>query len=155
MHIDYWAIVEPHWERVSIYDGPDVFIREFDATREVARNLLAAHWCIAEIENGGFYQFLTNSTGILGPEAVVGLRAVGLSAAADIVNRVVSLFGNPYPRDRDERGEMAYRLASTSPMGMELFEDEDSKFYDAVDSAAAMNGGGWVEVMNRYAGTSQ
>ena len=47
----YRAIIKPHWERVSIYEGADTFLREY--ARDVARNLLSAHWCQSEVCNGG------------------------------------------------------------------------------------------------------
>jgi hypothetical protein len=28
----YWTLAEPHWERVSIYNGGEVFLREYALT---------------------------------------------------------------------------------------------------------------------------
>ena len=68
----YWSLVEPHWERISIYDGGATFLRQFLTTPVRSRHLFAAHWCMSEVYNGGFHQFFHNSTGVLAPEAAAG-----------------------------------------------------------------------------------
>ena len=57
----YWRIVAPIWDDVSIYDGPEVFLRGFAAAPRRARNLMVAHWCVSEVRNGGLGQFFSNS----------------------------------------------------------------------------------------------
>ena len=69
---DYFDLIEPIWEQVSIYDGEAVFLRQFGAIAERQKHVLAAHWCQSEVCNGGFLQFFHNSTGVLCPEAVTG-----------------------------------------------------------------------------------
>jgi hypothetical protein len=64
----YWTMIEPHWKRVTIYEGGDPFLREYARTPETARNLLSAHWCQSEVCNGGLHQFFFNPTGVLAPE---------------------------------------------------------------------------------------
>lgn len=98
-----WRVIEPYCEALSIYDGPLVFLDGFERLPEPARHLLAVWWCDAEVCNGGFYQFFTNSTGVLAPEAAEGFRAVGLAECAELVESAIAKFYEPYPRDRAAR----------------------------------------------------
>ncbi len=71
--------------------------------RPELRHLYAVRWCDAEVCNGGFHQFYTNATGVLGPEAAEGFEAVGLPACAEIVRGTLAFFGAPFPRERAQR----------------------------------------------------
>ena len=103
--MDYWNLVDPIWETISIYDGPENFLQQYDSAPEAARTLFTAHWCQSEICNGGFDQFFSNNTGVLAPEAVVAFRKIGMPETAALVERAMLLLGHPYPRGRDEREE--------------------------------------------------
>lgn len=39
----YWSLVETVWDSISIYDGGDEFIRQFQAVEMAAGLLFAAH----------------------------------------------------------------------------------------------------------------
>jgi hypothetical protein len=101
--ISAWSLIEPYCDSVSIYDGPEVFLEGFSKLPLPSQHLFAVHWCNSEICNGGFYQFFDNSTGILAPEALEGFRAIGADACAELLNRAMNMFGQPYPRERDAR----------------------------------------------------
>jgi hypothetical protein len=68
----YWDLVEPVWDEINIYDGPDVFLETFQKVPLKIGYLYAVHFCQSEVCNGGFGQFFFNSTGVLAPEAVRG-----------------------------------------------------------------------------------
>jgi hypothetical protein len=53
----YWDLVDPYWEKVSIYDGGDVFLLEYKKLPTASKHLFAAHWLQSEVNNGGFGQF--------------------------------------------------------------------------------------------------
>jgi hypothetical protein len=110
----YWALVEPVWRSISIYDGPGVFLAEFRSVRPEVGHLFAATWCQSEVRNGGFHQFFTNSTGVLAPEALAGFRAIGLTEWADILAEAMAWFGDPYPRDRTDRLDRLDRLMAAN-----------------------------------------
>ncbi|MBX9628533.1 MAG: DMP19 family protein [Gemmataceae bacterium] len=110
----YWALVEPVWRSINIYDGPDVFLTGFRAVRPEVGHLFTAHWCQSEVRNGGFHQFFSNSTGVLAPEALAGFRAIGSAQWADILAEAVALFGDPYPRDRADRLDRLDRLMAAN-----------------------------------------
>ena len=100
---DYGRLVRPVWGRISIYDRPEVFLRQYRQVRPEVGHLFAAHWCQSEVRNGGFRQFFGNSTGVLAPEAVEGFRAIGLPECAELLAEAMRYFGVPYPRERVER----------------------------------------------------
>src|SRR5262249_18955172 len=94
-------------------------------------HLFAAHWCMSEICNGGFHQFFSNSTGVLAPEALEGIQAMGLTAWADTLAEGMRVFGTPYPRDREERREMLMReRRGTDRSEWDPFRALDRQFFD-------------------------
>jgi hypothetical protein len=147
----YWRHVEPIWNAISIYDGPDTFLRQFSRVPEHAGHLFAVHWCISEVCNGGLHQFFSNSTGVLAPEAVAGFRAVGMPETAAIVEQAMARLPSPYPRDREDREDA---LDALDPEDMDEeddwespFDDLDSRFYELYST----ENGGWKSI-DGYAG---
>jgi Domain of unknown function (DUF4375) len=143
---DYWRLVEPIWQSVSIYQGPDTFLRQFNAAPQQARTLLAAHWCQSEVCNGGFLQFFYNPTSVLAPEASEAFRAIGMPLTAEVVAKAAAWFGAEYPREREQR--MA-RLAPFHPRkrGTDPFESLDTEFFRLLDKES----GGFITAANQYA----
>lgn len=151
----YWALVEPVWRAISIYDGPDEFLAGFRAVRPEVGHLFAAHWCQSEVRNGGFHQFFTNSTGVLAPEALAGYRAIGLIEWADILAEAMACFGDLYSRDRADRLDRLDRLVAGNRgrrKNWDPFSALDDRFYRwlhaepdrwerAADAYAALVGG--------------
>jgi hypothetical protein len=135
----WWARVEPVWKEISIYDGPDVFLRQFGAVQPALGHLFAAHWCQGEVSNGGFSQFFSNSTGVLAPEALAGFAAIGMPKAAELVRRAIAVYPTPYPRDR-------YHRATVARVDGELLNQLDVQFYALVDS----ENGGFAVAADRY-----
>ncbi|MCQ4314419.1 DMP19 family protein [Pseudomonas stutzeri] len=148
----YWNLVDPIWETVSIYDGPDVFLQQYAASPEASRVLFSAQWCQSEICNGGFEQFFSNSTGVLAPEGVEAFRKIGMPQTADLIQQAMSVFGASYPRDRDAREdalEAAWDATGEEdggPFGdldesfFALIETESGGFESCADAYAASNG---------------
>lgn len=124
--------IEPLRERISIYDGPQVFLSGLlDVGREQGL-LYSVHWCVSEVCNGGFHQFFYNSTGVLCPEALRGFEYLGFQRAVGIVSRAASLLGSPYPREHELRNA---RLQSILRPGKERekwdpFYPLDEDFYE-------------------------
>jgi hypothetical protein len=143
----YWSVVDPVWDTISIYDGPDVFLRQFRAVPAVAGNLFAAHWCLSEVCNGGLYQFFTNSTGVLAPEALVGFRAIGLHEWADILAEAMRYFGEPYPRERADRQELLARCPGRRRQEWDPFFALDERFYSWLHAEPDR----WERAADRYA----
>ena len=121
----YWAVIEPIWEKVSIYDGPEVFLSAFAKLTVPQQHLFASHWCQSEIRNGGFQQFFENPTGVLAPEASIGFREIGLTRCAELVDRAMEFFGAPYPREQESRNDA---LGEDDP-----FTELDDRFFEAIE----------------------
>jgi hypothetical protein len=135
--VSYWHVIEPYWETVSIYDGPEVFLDQFAKMPRQAQVLFAAHWTQSEVRNGGLSQFFGNCTGVLAPEAVEAFRALGMPEAAQTLQQALAFFGDVYPRERAPREDAleAYfdNLDSQGVDGPDPFEELDDQFSDFLD----------------------
>jgi hypothetical protein len=127
-----WRIIEPYCEAVSIYDGPIAFLEGFEQLPEPARHLFAVWWFDAEVCNGGFHQFFSNSTGVLAPEALEGLRAIGLAECASLLEAAIGMFHEPYPRDHDARHAaiQAIERPGEERKQWDPFYELDDRYYD-------------------------
>ena len=144
----YWTLVKPIWDTVSIYDGGDAFIQQYNAAPEVSRSLLAAHWTQSEVRNGGFDQYFSNSTGVLAPEAVSAFRTLGMPRSAALLERAMAFFDSPYPRERGEREyalEAAFEAAKDDDY--DPFHDINDSFFDLLDT----ENGGFESAADKYA----
>jgi hypothetical protein len=106
---NYWDQIEQAFEDVDIYKTYEVFKQGAAKYPEWKIDILAVHWTMSEVVNGGLKQYFSNSTGILAPEAVLGFQRVGKPELAAALQKAMALLGEPYPRERKERGE---RLAA-------------------------------------------
>ncbi|MBE0544817.1 MAG: DUF4375 domain-containing protein [Verrucomicrobia bacterium] len=75
--INYWDQIEEAFEAVDIYETYDVFKQGAAKYPEWKIDILAVHWTMSEVVNGGLKQYFGNSTGILAPEAVAGFQRIG------------------------------------------------------------------------------
>ena len=148
--MEYWDLVAAICDQVSIYDGPEVFLNGFNASPRRARNLLAAHWCVSEVTNGGFTQFFSNSTGVLAPEAADAFSEIGLAELSRLVREAIAYFGPSYPRDRSKRQDILEVLVSNSDLRRGPFGVLDGKF----DDLLSLDSGGWEVCANAYAAAS-
>jgi Domain of unknown function (DUF4375) len=128
----YWSLVEPIWLSLNqSWDrGAKEFIRQFSSMRSDAKHLYAAHWCMSEVDNGGLFQFFSNTTGILAPEAEAGFRAIGLAQLSQLLSEAMRYFGEPYPRDRSERLASLPASQRGERDKWNPFHKLDNSFYD-------------------------
>ena len=136
----YWSVVEPIWEKIEIYEGPDVFLRTFTQAPREARLLFAAHFCQSEVSTGGFHQLFSNSAGVLAPEAVEGFSAIGQTEIADVISHAMAVLGSSYPRDRKTR-------QAELPLDTDRFKTFDEKFLALIDT----ENGGFTVAADNYA----
>jgi hypothetical protein len=142
--IHYWVLVEPLWQSLNLSwdDGPDKFVRRFRSVRPQVGHLYAAHWCQAEVCNGGLHQFFSNTTGLLAPEALDGFRAIGAAEWADILAEAMKHFGIQYPRDRDDRVDFLPLRQRSPREKWDPFYELDNRFYEWADN--------WEDTANTY-----
>lgn len=144
---NYWTLIEQAYDSVSIYDGPSIFRRDFDSHPAHVQHLLAAHWFNSEFCNGGFHQFFYNPTGVLAPEAVAGLRAIGMHRVSEVLTSAMNRLGPSYPRDRDAR----ISIVGESPAEGMSFEELDEKLGAEYESMYACERDSWTDVFERAA----
>lgn len=143
----YWSLVEFIWDSVSIYDGPEAFLAQFNTAPLGARTLFAAHWCQSEIRNGGLHQFFGNSTGVLAPEAVAAFRSIGMPKVAAIVAEAMLWFGPNYPRNREVRDGQLGDYENDDPEDWNPFDQLDDQFFALIES----ENGGFVRAADEFA----
>jgi hypothetical protein len=133
------------WESVSIYHGPDVFLKQFSALSEPQQHLFSTWWCDHEICNGGFLQLFGNSTGVLVPEAAVGYRALSLLDVAAAIDEAMGYFKPTYPRDHASRLAKVKELCAIAKSPFDALDERyysllpwrDGRFQRAADIYAA------------------
>jgi hypothetical protein len=106
------------------------YLRRVRTLRPELRHLYATSVCDGEVCNGGFYQFYSNRTGVLGPEAVEAFDAIGLPEFAEIVRETLRMFGSSFPREHDKRERMLTSMAGGDPDAEhEIFNAFDTSYY--------------------------
>jgi Domain of unknown function (DUF4375) len=128
----YWRLLEPYWEVIDIYDGPERFLETYASVPAIPRTLFAAHFCESEASNGGLHQFFSNPTGVLAPEAVEAFRRIGFEDAAAILERAMKFFGTPYPREQVVRVERLNSRQGSTRQEWDPFYGLDEEFYHAL-----------------------
>jgi hypothetical protein len=101
--MDPMVVIEPLWLSVNIYGSKQEYEKGLIPFSEQQRSVFAIMWLISEVFNGGFYQFYTNSTGIVWEDALNGFKIVGIPEAHEIVLQSVKLFEPTPSFNREER----------------------------------------------------
>src|SRR5262249_3817375 len=113
--------------------GVTVFLARMHSVPRKVQLLYSAHWCQSEVENGGFYQFFSNTTGIVAPEAQEGFVAVGLPDCAKALAEAMNYFGSHYPRNRSSRlDQLPKQQGKRSEW--DPFLPQDKRFYACVEA---------------------
>lgn len=90
-----------------------------------------------EINNGGFNQYFTNSSGDFAHETINSLRIIGANHTADILQSAIDQFPDKkVPSDRDERIELVGQIEETAN---EKWEELDQKFFEYKDNLNSLN----------------
>ncbi len=141
----YWSVVEPFWIPLNETweNDPTKFLKAFAEVPTVAANLYAAHWCQSEVNNGRFYQFFWNTTGILAPEAAAACRDIGLHEWERAIIGAMEFFGPTYPRERSARMSRLEPCKGTDPGP---FNDMDELFFSWPPDLW-----GWEKAADEYA----
>jgi hypothetical protein len=119
---DYFAVIEPVYWTVDIYNGPGKYERTLAPFSRAQRHLLAVHWYCSEVFNGGHDQFYDNTTGIVWRDALEAFQAMELDEFASVLQESAERMGGPPSLDREERQAALIRLQPD-------FDDLDRRFY--------------------------
>ncbi|MEW6304801.1 MAG: DMP19 family protein [Verrucomicrobiota bacterium] len=103
---------------------------------ETERRLCAAHGLDGEVNNGGFDQYFFNSTGDAAETALAGLKDMGATAAAALLERAMAVFpGGKPPVDRERRQEEMEKIESRSKP---VWDQCDREFYDCKEDISEL-----------------
>ena len=81
-----------------------------------------------EMNNGGFKQYFTNSSGDNAQETVVALNLIGAKSMAKILQKAIDKFPNKKaPKERDERENIVEKMEEKND---EIWEKLEEKFYE-------------------------
>jgi len=138
---NYWDQIDEAFDKVDIYETYDVFKQGASEYPDWKIDMLAVHWTVSEILNGGLRQFFGNSTGILAPEALLGFERIGLPELASTLRSAMSLVGEPYPRERKQREDCLAALIAT----------KTKKVFDEMDDLFIQSDMVVQEALNKYA----
>ncbi len=164
---NYWDEIEEAFESVDIYETYDVFKEGAAKYPEWKIDILAVHWTMREVVNGGLKQYFSNSTGILAPEAVLGFQRIGRPELAAALQKAMAMIGEPYPREREQReGRLAALTGAQAQPGAGEYFSGIPKWvakrygmishegpFDALDELFWQAGDEVEEALDQYAGT--
>jgi len=99
-------------------------------------------WFESEVNNGGFHQYFTNSTGSDFPIALRSLKKIGAKKTIDMVERFVKIvFKDSVPLDREERNDIIEALEDD-----EIIEDK----LDAINLEFYQSDEDIVSLINKF-----
>lgn len=110
--------------------------RGFDALSEPQRLFFAALIYDGEVNNGGHSQYFVNSSGDQWRFALDGMKAIGASERAEILEQAVGLFEAKGPSDDGETRHE--QLASSSKRKDEALARLDDRYYASKENVAAL-----------------
>ncbi|MGD0401109.1 MAG: DMP19 family protein [Syntrophobacteraceae bacterium] len=123
---------------IRLAEGSEVrFWRvNYDAL-SVPERFFRAIWELeAEVNNGGFHQYFSNSSGRLVPDVIDALHAIGAIQMANIVGRAIEAVG-PDVSWSDDTARQA-RMDDLSPEIVEALNDLGQAFYAYPDNLTAL-----------------
>ena len=127
-----WPISDVPSQCISIYDGPEDFLREYAAASPVHQTIFAACWFQGEFLNGGLTQFFGNRTGVLAPEAVEACKVLNMPLLAAKLQEAMNWFGPAYPREREAREARLEEFAETYGQDQEPFDALDEEIGNVI-----------------------
>ena len=127
---EIWDILDPIYWTIDIYNSYEEYLKSAKNFTLEQRYLNAISWYFMEVNNGGHFQFLDNSTGIVWEDALNGLKEFGMKELADNFKTVVDLFGGSIPFAREERWNAMDKMGEDFE---ELLDKADNVVYDLYD----------------------
>lgn len=85
----------------------------------------------AEVNNGGFDQYLYNSSGNFANELLPSLRTIGANQTADIFSRALNALGCELPSDRERRIDLLSELRTDEIST--ILDECDEQYYKYPD----------------------
>jgi hypothetical protein len=100
----------------------------FDGLNEQEQAIYTIWWLEAEVNNGGFHQYLYNSASDDASIALKSLKSIGATKTANLLQRAIDIaFDGKVPRTRLDRQNL---LEIDEDSKMDKLGDLDSEFYE-------------------------
>jgi hypothetical protein len=122
----FWALIEPVWPDSSVEDELEHILSASPGQRA----LYVVTLCIREIDNGGLYQFLYNSSGMYAAEVRKAFRLLGTDEHAAAFAKALKIFPNSRaPVDWGDRQEILESISKArlktffKPLEEELYNE--------------------------------
>jgi hypothetical protein len=128
---DPMKVIEPVWCLANISDGAEKYQTSLMQFSQAQRFVHAMMWYWSEVNNGGHYQFYSNSTGIVWKDVMSAFQILELPEFASILKESTERLGGDPSLDRHVRNE---QLDTFEPD----FSDLDDEFY-AMDKKMNLN----------------
>ncbi len=103
----------------------------YEALRHGEKLLWQINWLVWEVNNGGFDQYLTNSTGDYAQPTIGYLKEIG-ATTTKLLKKIASIFPRGViPKDRDTRCSLLFAWEKKSPTKAEAFFNKlTDEFHD-------------------------
>lgn len=130
---------------------------QFDAVRERIANKLTKprvydslsygeqliwqiNWLVWDVENGGFDQYLSNSTGDYAQETIEYLQKIGAKNTCRLLKKIARIFPDGIiPKDEDERNELLSAWEKKhAKTANDFFAKLNRAFYDRAEDLTAL-----------------
>lgn len=122
---------------MSVYLGKKcAYGEEFDRLSDAEQVFYICNEVAMEVNNGGFSQYLYNSSGDHAHRAVDCMNTIGAKKIAKICEKAFSAFGKPIPQNWEDRQEFLDEN-ETEKVSAKL-EKCDDQFYDYPDDLDAL-----------------
>ena len=110
---------------------------DLDKLTEPQKNFYFNQNLEREINNGGFNQYFSNSSGDFAHETVMSLKLINADKTADILQRAVNQFPNKnVPKGREERQKALEKIQEKAN---EIWGELDQKFFAYEDNLNILN----------------
>ncbi|WP_443747359.1 DMP19 family protein [Asticcacaulis solisilvae] len=137
------------------WDNSPAFWASFGNLAPAAQVLVPAHFCDAEICNGGFYQLFFNSTGIFAKSGQQAFIVLGMPETAALIEKALLWFSQeelPVREVRIEkltshRAAIELRIPDAQREDWDPFAALDDLYYEVADR----ENGGFVAAADRFA----
>jgi len=108
-----------------------------DRLTEPQRNFYFNQNLEKEINNGGFNQYFTNSSGDFAHETIASLKSIGANKTAELLQQAINQFPNyNVPKDKAKRQEILDIIETSAN---EVWDELDNAFYKYEDNLYDLN----------------
>jgi hypothetical protein len=100
----------------------------FSSLNEKEQAIYSIWWLEAEVNNGGFHQYLWNSAGDHSSSALISLKSIGAIKTANLLEKAIEIaFNSKLPISREDRQS---QLEVDEDVKMDKLGELDSEFYN-------------------------